>query len=70
MSSATKTIDALELKRRLQESLQQRLEALSDEQRLDTMRELADGGPLGEWWKRLRESGAGAPDRDDARDSR
>jgi hypothetical protein len=53
-SSVTKTIDALELKRRLQESLQKRLEALSDEQRLD----------------RLRESGAGAPDRDDARDSR
>jgi len=54
MTTGTKTLDAIELKTRLQENLREKLAGLSDEERLAALRELARSGPLANWWKELK----------------
>ncbi len=53
LSTERESIDALDLKARLQQNLQEKLEGLSDRDRIHALRERAENGPLGDWWKRL-----------------
>ena len=46
-------VDALKLKDELQEKLDEKLKGLSPEEEIVKIRELAETGPLGEWWKSL-----------------
>ena len=47
-------VDAIELKDHCQAKLEEKLKGLPPEERLRKIRELAETGPLGEWWKSLR----------------
>ncbi len=46
-------VDALKLKDYCQAKLEEKLAGLSPEDRIRRIRELAETGPLGEWWKSL-----------------
>lgn len=53
-----KAFDCLEFKRRAQAELAERLKGLSRHEMRDELRRLADQGPLGSWWRRVRGAGA------------
>ncbi len=46
-------VDALKLKDELQARLDEKLQGLLPEEEIRKIRELAETGPLGEWWKSL-----------------
>ncbi|MCL5103357.1 MAG: hypothetical protein M1133_04490 [Armatimonadetes bacterium] len=45
---------AIKFKEEMQARLQAQLEGLSDEEKLRKIREIAENGSLGEWWKKMR----------------
>ena len=50
--------DALKFKEEMQACVQAELAGLSREEKLRKIREMAETGPLGEWWKRMRDQQA------------
>ena len=46
-------LDAIKFKEEMQAKLEEKLAGLSPEDRTRKIRELAETGPLGEWWKSL-----------------
>lgn len=48
-----KSFDAIAFKEEMQRRAEERLARFSPAERLRRIREAADSGPLGEWWKSL-----------------
>ncbi len=53
--SERKGLDAIELKDRAQAALARRLKSVAAKDRCSAIARLAESGPLGAWWKSLRE---------------
>lgn len=50
-----KTFDCIEFKRRAQSEIYEEIKELTPQQQIEHLRERAESGPLGEWWKRLKD---------------
>jgi hypothetical protein len=53
-----KYFDSIEFKRRAQAEIFEQIRGMTHEQELSYWNEQAENGPLGEWWKRIKESTA------------
>ena len=52
----TKTFDCVEFKRQAQARIYEEIKDLSADEQIDYFRHKAATGPLGDWWRKLKDS--------------
>jgi len=58
METEKKAFDCIEFKARTQEQILKALCALSEDEQREYLRRWSEEGPLGDWWKRVKEQTA------------